>query len=260
MNKMSVRSVAKLAYDLVKNHPQILQFSSVAKMKFTRGYPKNSPLEMKNWNWMLPGLVYEYKGVDGLKTGSTPKQGYSFTATAQRGNTRLISVVMDTNSYKARFQQTKILLDYGFGNFEKTTLLKKGYAPKGKKTLPVTKGKTDKVSIASSKPISMMIEKGTKNQYKPEFTINQSKLSKKGKLTAPVKKGSVVGEVKLVKTGGQSYGYLTNDGNQNASSPVVTTGSVEKASWFTLMMSGVGGFFSGIWSSAADTVKGWFGG
>ena len=259
MNKMSVRSVAKLAYALLKNHPEILQFSSIAKKKFTKGFPKNAPFQMKNWNWMIPGLIYGYKGIDGLKTGSTPQAGYSFTATAKRGNLRLISVVMDTGSYKDRFGQTKILLDYGFGHFETTKLLDKGYAPKGKKSLPVSKGKTDKVSIASNKPISMLIEKGTKKQYKPEFTINQSKLSKKGKLTAPVKKGTVVGQVKMTYTGGKSYGYLTNSNNQNVS-PVVTTGSVQKASWFTLMMRGVGGFFSGIFSGAAHTVKGWFGG
>lgn len=28
---------------------------------------------MSNWNWMLKGLVKEYDGVDGLKTGSTPE-------------------------------------------------------------------------------------------------------------------------------------------------------------------------------------------
>ena len=31
---------------------------------------------------MLPGLVFEYPGVDGLKTGSTDFAGYGFTATA----------------------------------------------------------------------------------------------------------------------------------------------------------------------------------
>ncbi|HET7657227.1 MAG TPA: serine hydrolase, partial [Bacillales bacterium] len=130
MNKMSARAVAKLAYDLISTFPEILQYSSIAKKKFTTGFPKNAPFQMKNWNWMLPSLVYGYKGVDGLKTGSTPKAGYSFTATAKRGDMRLISVVMDTDSYAARFQQTKILLDFGFGHFEKTTLLNKGYAPK----------------------------------------------------------------------------------------------------------------------------------
>ena len=31
-------------------------------------------LKWSNWNFMLPGLVYEYEGVDGLKTGTTTLQ------------------------------------------------------------------------------------------------------------------------------------------------------------------------------------------
>ena len=40
------------------------------------------PLEMDNWNWMLPELVFKYRGVDGLKTGTTDFAGYCFTGTA----------------------------------------------------------------------------------------------------------------------------------------------------------------------------------
>ena len=71
---------------------------------------------------MLPGLVYEYQGVDGLKTGTTNFAGHCFTGTAERNGTRLIAVVMkavDANgqgSYAARFDATAKLFNYGFHN------------------------------------------------------------------------------------------------------------------------------------------------
>lgn len=255
-NMMSARSTAKLAYYLLKDHPEVLKYTSIEHAKFTKGEDK--PIKMDNWNWMLPGLIYGYKGVDGLKTGHTDKAGYCFTATAKRGGTRLISVVMKTASEAARFKQTKILLDYGFEHFEKTTLLDRGYVPKDKKQLPVTKGKTDSVGIETAKPIQMVIEKGTKKEYKPKLTIDGSLLTKDGKLTAPVKKGKQVGTVKMVYTGNDnSYGFLTKNDNTQAVTPVVTTKNAEKASWFTLTLRSIGGFFSSVWSGAVNTVKGW---
>ena len=39
---------------------------------------------------------------------------------------------------------------------------------------------------------------------------------------------------------------------------LVTKSEVEEASWFTRSMRGIGSFFSGMWNSAVDIVKGWF--
>lgn len=49
---------------------------------------------MTNFNWMLKGLIKQYEGVDGLKTGTTPEAGDCFTGTAERNGMRLISVVI----------------------------------------------------------------------------------------------------------------------------------------------------------------------
>ena len=46
-------------------------------------------LKMDNWNFMLPGFVYEYEGVDGLKTGTTDFAGHCFTGTAKRDGKRI---------------------------------------------------------------------------------------------------------------------------------------------------------------------------
>ncbi|MCY8307127.1 D-alanyl-D-alanine carboxypeptidase, partial [Bacillus spizizenii] len=55
----------------------------IAKTKFREG--TDDEMDMPNWNFMLKGLVSEYKKatVDGLKTGSTDSAGSCFTGTAE---------------------------------------------------------------------------------------------------------------------------------------------------------------------------------
>ena len=174
-NVMPARSVAKLAYSLLKEHPEVLTTASIAKKTFREG--TEDAIEMSNWNFMLPGLVFEYEGVDGLKTGTTDFAGHSFTGTAKRNDTRLIAVVMkavDSNgvgSYKARFDATAKLFDYGFGQFSKQELLAGNYTFEDTKTLPVTKGKADDVAIAVKEPISVMVKSNEKDLYVPTLAL-----------------------------------------------------------------------------------------
>lgn len=255
-NMMSARATAILAFRLLSDHPEVLETASIPKMVFREG--TDDEIEMENWNWMLPSLVKGYNGVDGLKTGSTDLAGNCFTGTIKKGDTRLISVVMKTDSRLARFDETKKLFDFGFANFEKEQILPDNYQVKGNKTLPVLKGKEKEVKVATKEPLSLVIKRGEKENYKPKFVVDKKKMTKDGELTAPVKKGEVVGHINVEYTGqGEDYGYLL-DGDTKGKTEVVTTKSVEKANWFVLALRGVGGFFGGLWSGAVDMVKGWF--
>lgn len=252
-NVMPAKSVAKLAYHLLKDHPDVLKTSQIAKKTFREG--TDDKIEMSNWNFMLPGLVFQYEGVDGLKTGTTNFAGHCFTGTAQRNGTRLISVVMkavDANgvgSYKARFDATAKLFDYGFGQFSKQEILPANYTFEDKKSLPVTKGKEDSVNIGVKEPISIMVKTNEKDLYKPVL-----KLSKEN-LEAPVKEGSKVGQVVLERTEGTDYGFI--DGKE-LTVDVVTTGAVERASGFSLFFQGIGNFFSNLWKSVTSFIGGLF--
>jgi D-alanyl-D-alanine carboxypeptidase (penicillin-binding protein 5/6) len=73
-------------------------------------------------------LIGHYEGCDGLKTGFTVEAGFNLTATARRGDMRLISVILGAPSNPQRFIQTQKLLDWGFANFSKVQLLKRGQA------------------------------------------------------------------------------------------------------------------------------------
>lgn len=57
----------------------------------------------------------EYEGADGIKTGYTRAAGFNLTASAQRGNKRIIATVLGGQSTAHRNQVMKQLLDAGFG-------------------------------------------------------------------------------------------------------------------------------------------------
>lgn len=254
-NLLSARSAALLAYNLVNDYPEALQYSSMTTIQFEEK-------EIENWNWMLPGMPghleqFGYQGLDGLKTGWTNMAGFCFTGTAERNNQRLISVVMKTDSKEARFAETRKLLDYGFNQFTKQELFPANYQIEDESTFDVIKGKEDSVEIASEEPISVMIQKGTEDQYSVKYALGESKFNEEGELTAPIKKGEKLGTLNLVNSG-DDYGYITDNGKQLESAGIVTQSGVEKANWFVLTLRTIGDFFSDIFTSVAETVKGWF--
>ncbi len=256
-NMMSARSTGLLAYNLLKDFPEVIETTSTPEKKFREG--TDDEITMKNWNWLLPSLVYanKYKveGIDGLKTGSTDLAGFAFTGTAKQGDMRLISVVMKTDSYEARFEETAKLLNYGFDQFQSQTIVTKGDKADGNSTVKVVKGKEKEVGVAAGESFNAVTVKNTKEPFKLNYEYDQSLLTEDGELTAPIKEGDQVGKV-VLKSTGEDFGYITGD--KGSSVPLVATESVEKAGWFTLTMRAIGGFFSGVWTSVADAVKGLF--
>ncbi len=251
-NVMSARATARLAYRLITDYPEVLETASQARLEFRDGRTYD------NFNFMLPGLVHEYEGVDGLKTGSTDFAGYGFTATAKRGDQRFISVVMKTDTRDTRFTETEQVLNYAFSNFNKETILKKNYQAKGQKSVPVVKGKEDSVKIHTKDELALTIKNGEKDQYQPKIVLDKKKLNEDGELTAPVKKGEKIGYMTVEAKGGEPVSFLTEDGEKLAKVDVVAAESVEKANWFVLSMRGIGGFFGDLFGSVASAVKGLF--
>ncbi|MBO0991804.1 D-alanyl-D-alanine carboxypeptidase family protein [Bacillus sp. SD088] len=112
-NQMSAQDLARLAQRLLINYPEILQTAEKPTLTFGSD-------SYGNTNLMLPGggSSLEYAGVDGLKTGFTDEAGYCFIGTVERDGTRLISVVMGTDSLNARFIETTKLYDAAFSKMQ----------------------------------------------------------------------------------------------------------------------------------------------
>ncbi|MBP0727318.1 D-alanyl-D-alanine carboxypeptidase [Bacillus sp. RG28] len=250
-NYMSAKGVAKLAYYLIKDYPEVLQTASIPHKIFQEG--GKYPIKMDNWNWMLPGLVFSYPGMDGLKTGSTSSAGYCFTGTAKRGDQRFISVVMGADSYNARFAETKKMMDYGFSNFEPLTLVNQGQTVKGHSTAPVLKGKDTEVKVVAKEPVTIEIKHGDAKNYKATINLSGNAVDKDGNVLAPVKKGTKVGTIDITSKNNDDLGYVTDH-----ASDLVTAHSVDKANWFVLSFRAIGSFFGNVWHGIVHGISSLF--
>lgn len=254
-NLLSAKSAALLAYHLVNDFPQALEISSQTTTEF-EGYT------IENLNWMLPhdSVNFEqfyYEGVDGLKTGFTDSAGYCFTGTAEQNGKRYISVVMKTDSDAARFEETAKLLDYGYEQFETQEIFPAGYQLEGESTLPVSKGKEDNVKVATKEGLSIPVKGEQAKNYSLEYQLDEDKLNEDGELAAPIEEGEKIGIAKVVFNGENDYGYIFPTSGKQTIDLVAQSG-VEKDNWFMLTLGAIGSFFGNIFSTVADTVKGWF--
>lgn len=109
----TARDMATLALEVLR-HPKVLEWSRTRSKVF-----RKQPLFiMETTN----PLLRAYPGCDGLKTGHTDAAGYHLIATAVRGSTRLVCVVMHAPSDKARAAQCAGLLDQGFATLQSARL------------------------------------------------------------------------------------------------------------------------------------------
>ncbi|MFD1850978.1 serine hydrolase [Oceanobacillus bengalensis] len=256
VNLLSARSMALLAYHLIKDYPHALEISSQLSVEAEGEVTENL-------NWMLPHdsvnlEQYYYEGIDGLKTGYTELAENTFTGTATQNGKRLISVVMKAGEYAEkglRFEETAKLMDYGFNKFQTTELFQKGYQLEDQATLPVAKGKEDSVNISLSEGITVPILAEEADSYHLEYQIDEDRLNEDGELIAPVKQGDIIGTATLVYEGGDDYGYIIPSNN---SIDLIAEDTVEKANWFMLTLGAIGDFFANVFTTAVDWIKGLF--
>lgn len=243
-NLMSTRDVAVLTYHLLHNYPEVLNTSRIPRKIFRED---TDAVKMDNWNWMLPELIYGYEGMDGLKTGYTDRAGYCFTGTANRQNTRLISVVMKTDSYQTRFTETRKLMNYGFGEFEQIELVSPDLNEEGQLLLSVKNGKKTTVTAAPEEALTVLLRPREKELFTAVFQPEHPGLTKAGVLAAPLEEGELVGYFLPVAKGEREYEYLTAEGREKDRVAVFTTEAVAKAGWFTIILRNIRDFFVTIW-------------
>jgi len=99
----TARDMAKLSAAYLQRFPESLRVHSM------RCYTYNN-ITQHNRNRLLGTCP----GVDGLKTGWIVASGYNLAATAKRGNTRLLAVLLGAPTPGARAEETARLLEDGF--------------------------------------------------------------------------------------------------------------------------------------------------
>jgi D-alanyl-D-alanine carboxypeptidase (penicillin-binding protein 5/6) len=207
------RDMAVLASAIIREVPN--EYSIYKQKSFTynniKQYNRNSLLWDKSLN------------VDGMKTGHTSNAGYSLVTSATKGDMRLVTVVMGTESERARKVESKKLLNYGFRFFETYTPYQAGekFA-----TNRIWMGDKKEVDLGISLDTPITIPRGQRKNLKATFELDQQ-------LTAPIAKGSVVGKL-----------FLQLDGEDIAQYPLVTLQEVNEGSFFSKIIDYIKLFFA----------------
>ncbi|MEC9444476.1 MAG: D-alanyl-D-alanine carboxypeptidase family protein [Pseudomonadota bacterium] len=214
-HEASALDLAKLARAIVKNSGDY--YSIYSEKEFTY-----NGITQGNRN----ALLATDPTVDGLKTGHTDAAGYCLVASSNRDGMRLISVIMGTKSQQARADQSRELLNWGFGHF--TTVTK---APAGQfvSKVPVWFGEADEVELATGDNLQILTSKTQKNKITTVVDIPDS-------LEAPIKKGQEIGKMMAVI-----------DGKAVASVPIIATNDVAQS-----------GFLSRTWQHIVRWAKNLF--
>jgi D-alanyl-D-alanine carboxypeptidase (penicillin-binding protein 5/6) len=204
---MSAHDIATLSRVLIRDYPEYYKWFSLREFEY-------GGIKQQNRN----GLLARDPSVDGIKTGHTDSAGYCLASSAKRGAMRLISVVLGTQSFKAREDASAALLNYGFTFFE--TVKVKGAGDVVLKP-EVYKGEAEMVTLVPAHDVFVTIGRGAAAQLKTSATVKQP-------VIAPIKAGQALGELAV------------SDGKDIvARVPLVAKDAVPEGGWWTRMVDGM---------------------
>ena len=174
----SCYDMAVLARELVK-YPKLMEWTSTKQGEFRGG-----KFVLSNTNKLL-GQMPE---VDGLKTGYYRSTGFNITATARKGDLRLIVVVMGSSTGKLRDQVALGKLKTYFAQYVVTPLVKKG--EQVDKEIFLEDGKYKKVRGVCASDFSYPLLKSKKKEIKKIVDVPD-------RIRGEVKEGQKLGEIKF---------------------------------------------------------------
>ena len=169
----TARDVALMSREMLLHHTEVRDYCSIW-MDTLRG----GATQLVNTNKLLKS----YRGITGLKTGTTGKAGVCISASAERDGLRLIAVVLGSASGKERFQAASTLLDYGFAHYES--------AAAALATVPLN----------YESPGHCLMPKGEGGTLEAVVELPVS-------LSAPVAAGEQVGRIKILHQGTEMSSY-----------------------------------------------------
>ena len=176
----SAYDISLMSRELLLKYPEITNYTTIY-MDSLRG----GESELVNTN----KLIRNYAGATGLKTGSTSLALFNLSASATKEGLSLIGVIMKAPSSKERFSCARKLLDYGFSNYKYEVLcLKDDFA----KEIEIEKGLKGKVELVYDKTIGNITKVNETTNIENITDINK-------KITAPIKKGDVLGKIQFKK-------------------------------------------------------------
>ena len=198
--KMSVEDLAKLARHIIKEFPEFYHI-------FSEKYYTHNNITQGNRN----PLLYSMPNADGLKTGHTEEAGFCLTASAKKGERRLIEVMTGMNSNKERSEEAERLMEWGFREFNNYNLLNKGQEIA---EIPVVFGNEKEVRLVVPETVKRTLKKSQASKIKMTAVYDKP-------VKAPVAAGDKLGEVRIEL-----------DGQEMENVPLVADRNIEKLGFF----------------------------
>jgi D-alanyl-D-alanine carboxypeptidase (penicillin-binding protein 5/6) len=220
-DETTARDMSKLAQECL-HHQNIHEWTGTKSFKFR-------PEEAEHFS--TNHLLQQMEECDGLKTGYIAAAGFCITATAARGNVRVITVIMGHPDSKARFLLAKQILSEGLDSLKKDRVVAKDAVDKP--NISVENGTVESVPVAVKDDIWATTRTADWDKIKVVWDLPQ-------KIAAPVTAGKEIGEVRA-ELNGQVLGR----------SKIVLGGNVEEASWVSRTEKSIRSFLST--SAAAST-------
>ncbi|MHC1710983.1 MAG: D-alanyl-D-alanine carboxypeptidase family protein [Solidesulfovibrio sp.] len=128
----TARDLMKLATSYLRHYPQALRYHSTTEINHNGAVHGNTNR-----------LLGTYEGMDGIKTGYVGSSGYNIIATAKRGDSRVIAVVLGGRTKQVRNREAARILDASFSGSVNTMMAANDDTPT---TLSGSRGKTGRHS------------------------------------------------------------------------------------------------------------------
>lgn len=181
-HRMSVEDLAKLARRIIEEFPQFYHLFSQREFVYNN-------IRQGNRNPLLYSMPY----ADGLKTGHTEEAGFCLTASAKKGDRRIIGVMTGLKSNKERSEEADKMMSWAFREYDNYTLKQKGDKIAD---LPVWYGTDKTVPMVVSADIVKTVRKSDRNKIKMTAAYDKP-------VKAPIQMGQQLGILKIEVPGAQ---------------------------------------------------------
>lgn len=175
-HRMSVEDLAILARHIIAEFPQFYHIFSQREFVYNH-------IRQGNRNPLLYSMPY----ADGLKTGHTDEAGFCLTASAKKGDRRIIGVMTGLKSNKERSDEADKMMSWAFREYDNYVLKHKGDKIVD---LPVWYGVDKTVPLIVADDVVRTMKKNHRNQVKMTAVYDKP-------VKAPVAMGTKLGVLKL---------------------------------------------------------------
>jgi len=179
-HRMTPRDLAILAKRIIIDFPEYYKYFKESEFTYNR-------IRQHNRN----PLIYKNIGADGLKTGHTQESGYGLTASATRGDRRLILVVNGLASKKARTVEPERMLVWGLREFNNYALFKAGEQVD---TASVWLGKSKTVPLMITRDVKITLPRKSRKKMKVSVSFS-------GPIPAPIIEGTEIAKLTITAPG-----------------------------------------------------------